>query len=197
MSGLRPSPAVRTARLEEKAAEHELQAGGGLTAPEVWWERAVAMAPAEEVEELHRLCDLSQTLEPETAELLEVLLQIWKLRETIQYRSSPTLALVFREARDLPLRGLRHAEADATAAEKQGPTGGRRIGGRAEMLVKLCIRRGHAIRYSGLEPLADLDRGTAALVVLLEAVESGDLERALELALRHDPVSEPNPNEGR
>ena len=195
MSGLRPSPAVRTARLEEKAAEHELVAGGGLTAPEFWWERAVAMAPAEEVEELHRLCDLSQTLEPETSELLEVLLRIWRFRETIQYRSSSVLALVFREARDLPLRGLRHAEADATTAEK-ARHGFVRPGGRAEALFKVSLRRSQVIR-AGLEPLTDFDRAKGALVVLLEAVESGDLERALELALRHDPVSEPNPNEGR
>ena len=188
MSGLRPSPAIRAARLEQKAAEHELRSGAGLTAPERAWERALTLAPAEEVEEHNGLCDLSQALQPGTFELLEVLLRISALRETIMGRASPTLAVVFRQNRDLVLRGLLQAE--AAELEEADVPGRRTYRGRAETLFEARVRLEHAIR-SGLEPLTDLDRGGAALAALLEAVDAGDVGRALELAAHQDPGEAP------
>ena len=100
MSGLRPSPRVRAERLAREVRRRELEERrAGMSAPELAWERALELAPAEEIEELERLEALSLTQEPGTFPMLETLQGMRALKERIMYRSAPTLAAFYRVRR--------------------------------------------------------------------------------------------------
>ncbi len=189
MSGLRPRPLVRTARLEEKAEQRELATGtsGYASAPDFHWARALRLAPPEEVEELQRLCELSQTLEPETHDLRVVLMQVWELQERIQRRESPTLAAFYRTKRDLLHRALVQLEAQAKAAwenEERPPIEApMAIMERYYRMASAQINREHALR-SGVEPMTDLQEATTRVLAVIEAVDAEDIDRVMELVER-------------
>ena len=82
MSGLRPSPRVRAERLAREVRRRELEERrAGMSAPELAWERALELAPAEEIEELGRLEALSLMQEPRSLPMLETLQSMWALQE--------------------------------------------------------------------------------------------------------------------
>jgi hypothetical protein len=105
---------VRRRELEERRA--------GMSAPEIAWERALELAPAEEIEELERLESLSLTQEPRTVPMLETLQSMRALKERIMYRSAPKLAASYRVQRCLLLCALKGFEEKAIEAHEGGAT---------------------------------------------------------------------------
>ena len=87
-----------------------------MSAPELAWERALELAPAEEIEELGRLEALSLTQEPRTLPMLETLQSMRALKERIMYRSAPTLAAHYRVWRCLLVYALEELEERAIEA---------------------------------------------------------------------------------
>jgi hypothetical protein len=97
VSGLRPSPRVRAERLAQEVRRRELEERrAGMSAPELAWERALELAPTEELEELGRLEAPSLTQELHTLPVIETLQSMRALQERIMYRSAPTLAAHYR-----------------------------------------------------------------------------------------------------
>ena len=126
MSGLRPGPRVRVERLAQEVRRRELEERrAGMSAPELAWERALELAPAEEIEELERLEALSLTQEPRTLPMLETLQSMRALKERIMYRSAPTLAASYRVRRCLLVYALEELEERAIEAQKGGATAAR------------------------------------------------------------------------
>ena len=201
MSGLRPSPRIRAERLAKEVRRRELEERRkGLSAPELAWERAEKLAPAAEIEELHRLVDFSWTQEPQTWALLETKMKIWELRERIMYRSAPTLAAIFRAQRCFFLSLLEWLEKEATEAYEGWST--RRPPGSAEAetvgantedpselmrrryaLGTARINRMHAV-HRGAEPVTDVEEANRLGDKVLEAVDAGDTDRVLRLVGR-------------
>jgi hypothetical protein len=199
VSGLRPSPRTRARRLAEKVRRREIQENRkGLTAPELAWERALELAPAEELEELDRLVALSQTQEPGTFPLLQTVLKLRELRERIMYRSSPTLATIFREERCLLLWGLERKEEEAIEASNE-PRDSRRPPGRSDadaagagaedpwrlmqrryVLGAGVINRKRALK-AGAEPITDVEEASRLMGEVIEAVDALDRERVSRL----------------
>lgn len=169
MSGLRPKPSIRVGRLEQQAEQRELASGSGLSAPALAWQKALRQAPAEEVQELRRLCDLSQTFEPGTRALLVVLLDVWMLRENIMYREAPTLAAFFRTRRDLLHRALDLQLNEAAHEERRY----------YDALITARANRSHALA-SGAEPVSDFEEAERAVEFVLEAVAAGETARAVD-----------------
>ena len=200
MSGLRPSPGIRAERLAEKIRRREFQDRTGLRAPELAWERALELAPAEEIEELDRLEALSRTQEPETLRMLDTLQRVRELKERIMYRSAPTLAAIYRAQRCLLLWGLEGLAERATKAYEgwrpRRPPGSsdaeavialaeerRQLGRRRNGLATAKINREHAVQ-SGVEPITDLDEALRLIAQVLEAVDAGNTDRVLCLVGR-------------
>jgi hypothetical protein len=202
VSGLRPSPRTRARRLAEKVRRREIQERRkGLTAPELAWERALELAPAEELEELDRLVALSQTQEPGTFPLLQTVLKIRQLRERIMYRSAPTLAAIYRERRCLLVSGLEDAEREATEAHAEAwnlrsPPGGSdadaasagaehpwQLMERRYAMGTALINRKRAV-HAGAEPITDVEEALGLLAEVIEAVDAGDTDLVLRLVER-------------
>jgi hypothetical protein len=194
VSGLRPSPKRRAERLARKVRRRELEGNTVLSAPVLAWELALELAPAEEREELKRLCELSQTQEPESPAILETLLKVWELKERIMRREAPTLAVVYRTERCLFWRALSVlAEHAKVAYEEWSATN---YASAEEMMTALRIleqrnygwstaqiNRAHAIS-SGAEPVSDLDEAERLLAEVSDAIEAGDTDRVLRLVER-------------
>jgi len=201
VSGLRPGPRVRVERLAQEVRRRELEERrAGMSAPELAWERALELAPAEEIEELERLEALSLTQEPRTLPMLETLQSMRALKERIMYRSAPTLAASYRVRRcllvyaleDLEERaieayegwsyrrppGISDAEAIRAAKEERRYLQGRRNG-----LATAQINREHAVG-SGVEPVTDVEEALRLVGEVLEAVDAGDTDRVLRLVGR-------------
>jgi hypothetical protein len=202
VSRLRPSPALRMIRLEEKADERELREG--VRSPvEQAWERALALASAEEVEELELLCERSQTQEPESLALLETLLRVWELKERMMHRESPTLAALFyRTRRCMFLRGLQHLREQAkldyeewykSPAPRPSPgTSGEEAAAQMHAEIRrrerryygvstAAINRDRALR-EGLEPIVDLVEASRLVAEVLDAADAPDgTDRVLRL----------------
>lgn len=171
-----------------------------MSAPELAWERALELAPAEEIEELERLEALSRTQEPETLPMLETLQSMRALKERIMYRSAPTLAAFYRVRRcllmyaleDLEERGIEahegrsyrrppgssDAEAIRALTEQREYLEGHRNG-----LATARINRMHAVQ-SGVEPVTDVEEASRLVGEVLEAVDAGDTDRVLRLVGR-------------
>jgi hypothetical protein len=202
MSGLRPSPRVRAERLAEEVRRRELEERrAGMSAPDLAWERALELAPAEAIEELDRLEALSLTQESGTIPMLETLQSIWALKERIYSRSSPVWAAFYRVRRCLLLWALKQLEEEAIEAYEgwyrpRRPSGGsgpdaagslaeehRYLQGRRYGLSLARINRMHAVR-SGVEPVTDLEELPGLVGEVLEAVDAGDTDRVLRLVGR-------------
>jgi hypothetical protein len=179
----------------------------GLSAPELAWERALELAPAEEIEELDRLEALSHTLEPGTWAMLEPLQGMRELKERIMYRSSPPLAVIYRAQRCLLLCGLVTLVEEEGAIEAFEARNTRRPTGSPEAdaagadaavaLVEECDRlkrrrdglsRARTDReqvvLSGAEPVTDVEEAFRLVQEVFEAVDAGDLERVFRLVGR-------------
>ena len=173
-----------------------------MSAPELAWERALELAPAEEIEELERLEALSLTQEPHTLPMLETLQGMLALEERIMYRSAPTLAAYFRQQRCLLLRALEGFEEEAIEAYEgwgrshRRPPGSseaeairaakeerRYLQGRRNGLATARINRQHAVR-SGAEPVTDLEEVPRLVGEVLEAVDAGDTDRVFRIVGR-------------
>jgi hypothetical protein len=162
----------------------------------------MALAPAEEIEELDLLCKQSQTQEPESRALLETMLKVWELKERIMYREAPVLAAYYRAERDLLLRGLKRLTEEAKQDYKEwyesptpryspgtsGPAAAAAM--HAEItrrerryygLSTAAINRKRVV-CEGLEPITDLAEAERLLVEVLDAVEEpGSTKRMLHL----------------
>jgi hypothetical protein len=192
VSRLRPSPALRMARLEERADERELQEG--VRSPvERAWERALSLAPAEEVEELKLLCELAQTQEPESPAHLETCLKVWALKERIMRREAPTLAVEYRLWRDLLLSGLDTVAEDCQRAyeewcprdystPEEAASALTQLCRQAQLMRQLVLDRKHALRSRDIaEPISNIEEARQVLVKILEAVDRGDQQAALDI----------------
>ena len=201
MSGLRPSPRVRVERLVPEVRRRELEERrAGMSAPELAWERALELAPAEEIEELGRLEALSLAQEPRTLPMLETLQSMRALQERMFSRSAPKLAASYRVQRCLLLCALKgfeekaieahegrsyrrppgSSDAEATRAAKEER---RHLQRRRYGLATAQINRAHAVS-SGVEPVADVEEAARLAVEVLEAVDAGDTDRVLRLVGR-------------
>lgn len=192
MSGLRSSPGIRAKRLAGKIRRREPQERRtGLSAREIAWERALELAPSEE---LRLLCGLSQTQEPESSAILETMLKMWELRERIMHRSAPSLATIFRTKRCLFWRALRVLAERTEAAHDEGFTTGyasadetvaawRWLEQRDNGLSTARINREHAIR-SGAEPVKAPAEAKRLVEEVLEAVGATDTDRVFRLVGR-------------
>jgi hypothetical protein len=173
-----------------------------MSAPELAWERALELAPAEELEELERLEALSRTQEPGTLPMLETLQGMRALQERIMYRSAPKLAAHYRVRRCLLVHaleeleeraieayegrswshhrppGISDAEAIRAAKEEREYLQGRRNGS-----ATARINREHAVS-SGVEPVTDMEEASRLVGEVLEAVDAGDTDRVLRLVGR-------------
>jgi hypothetical protein len=202
VSGLRPSPRIRAERLAQEVRRRELEERrAGMSAPELAWERAQELAPAEEIEELERLEALSLTQEPQTLPMLETMQSMRALKERIMYRSAPALAASYRVRRCLLVwaleeleeraieahegrrsyrrpPGISDAEAIRAAKEEHRYLQRRRYG-----LSTARINREHAVR-SGVEPATDVEEASRLVGEVLEAVDAGDTDRVLRLVGR-------------
>ena len=194
MSGLRPSPRIRAERLAEKVRRRELQGSTGLSAPERAWQRARELAPVEELEELHNLCELARSLERESPAFGETLLKAWELQERIMRREAPTLAAIIRTERCLFWRSLCVEAERAEAAYDEGLTTSypsleeaddarQWLEERHYGLSTALIDRRHAIS-SGAEPITDMDEAERLVQEVLKAVDAGDTDRVLRLVGR-------------
>ncbi len=202
MSGLRLSPRIRAERLAREVRRRELEERrAGMSAPELAWERALELAPAEEIEELERLEALSLTQEPHTLPMLETLQSMRALKERIMYRSAPTLAAFYRVRRCLLVYALAELKEEAIEAYEgcfrspsrsggSGPDAAgsladefERLQGRRNGLATARINREHAVR-SGVEPVTDLEEVPRLVGEVLEAVDAGDTDRVLRLVGR-------------
>ncbi len=172
-----------------------------MSAPELAWERALELAPAEEIEELGRLEALSLTQEPRTLPMLETLQSMRTLKERIMYRSAPTLAAFYRVRRCFLVYALEELEEEAIEAYEgwfrspprsggSGPDAAgsladefERLQGRRNGLATARINREHAVR-SGVEPVTDLEEVPRLVGEVLEAVDAGDTDRVLRLVGR-------------
>jgi hypothetical protein len=201
VSGLRPGARIRAERLAREVRRRELEERrAGMSAPELAWERALELAPAEEIEELERLEALSLTQEPRTLPMLETLQSMRALKERIMYRSAPTLAAFYRVQRCLLVcalegfeekaiethegrsyrrpPGTSDAEAIRAITEERRYLQRRRYG-----LSTARINREHAVR-SGVEPATDVEEASRLVGEVLEAVDAGDTDRVLRLVGR-------------
>jgi hypothetical protein len=192
VSRLRASPAIRVTHLEEKADDRELQEGA-RSPVERAWERAMALAPAEEVEELKLLCELAQTQKPESLALLELCLKVWALKERMMHREAPTLAVEYRLWRDLLLSGL-----DSVADEcqrdyeewcprdystpEEAASALTQLFSQARLMRQLVLDRRHVLRARDIaEPISDIEEARQVLMAILEAVDRGDRQAALDI----------------
>ncbi len=201
MSGLRLSPRVRVEHLAREVRRRELEERrAGMSAPELAWERALELAPAEEIEELGRLEALSRTQEPCTLPMLETLQSMRALKERIMYRSAPTLAAFYRVRRCLLVCALEWFEEKAIEAHEgrsyRRPPGSsdaeairaakeerRHLQRRRNGLSTARINREHAVRF-GVEPVTDVEEASRLAAEVLEAVDAGDTDRVLRLVGR-------------
>jgi hypothetical protein len=194
MSHRRSNPAARVARLEEKAVERERHEG--TRSPlERAWERALTLAPAEEVEELEHLEVLSHAQEPESLALLETMLKVWELKERIMYREAPILAADFyRPKRDLLLIGLERLTEEAeqhykawfesprprytpgASGEEAAAEMRAEVNRRSDRLCGLstaAINRKRVVS-EGVEPITDVAEATRLVMEVLDAVDGPD-----------------------
>jgi len=202
VSGLRPSPRVRAERLEREVRRRELEERrAGMSAPELAWERALELAPAEEIEELERLEALSRTQEPRTLPMLETMQSMRALKERMFSRSSPVWAASYRVRRCLLVYALEELEEGAIEAHEgwfrsPRPPGGsgpdaagsfadelERLRGRRYGLALARINRMHAVQ-SGVEPVTDVEEASRLAVEVLQAVDARDIDRVLRLVGR-------------
>ncbi len=175
------------ARLEEEAREQEVREGK-RSPIERAWDRAYALAPAEEIGELGRLCELSQTQEPESLALLETLLGVWELKERILGRVAPSLAAIYRTRRCLLLRELtrlqEEAKQDYEGWRPRYPRGStpaeaaaelcaemRRLQGRYYALSTAAVNR-HSAVASGFEPITDPAEASQLITEVLAAIDA-------------------------
>ena len=171
-----------------------------MSAPELAWERALELAPAEEIEELGRLEALSLAQEPRTLPMLETLQSMRALKERIMYRSAPTLAASYRVRRCLLVYALEELEERAIEAYEgrsyRRPPGSsdaeairaakeerRHLQRRRYGLATAQINRAHAVS-SGVEPVTDLEEVPRLVGEVLQAVDAGDTDRVLRLVGR-------------
>ena len=202
MSGLRSGPRIRAERLAREVRRRELEERrAGMSLPEIAWERALELAPAEEIEELERLEALSRTQEPETLPMLETLQGIRALKERIYSRSSPVWAAFYRVRRCLLMYAFEELEERAIEAHEgwfrsprpSGGSGPDAAGSLADELGRLQrrryglstarINRMHAVQ-SGVEPVTDVEEASRLVEEDLEAVDAGDTDRVLRLVGR-------------
>jgi hypothetical protein len=203
VSGLRPSPRIRAERLAREVRRRELEERrAGMSAPELAWERALELAPAEEIEELERLEALSLTQEPRTLPMLETLQSMRALKERMYSRSAPVWAAFYRTQRCLLLWALKQLEEEAIEAYEawfrpRHPSGRRSEAGAAGSLADELgrlhrrryglstarINREHAVRF-GVEPATDVEEASRLVGEVLEAVDAGDTDRVLRLVGR-------------
>jgi hypothetical protein len=194
VSGLRPSPRIRAERLAEKVRRRELQGSTGLSAPELAWERALELAPAEEIEELKFLCELSQTQEPESMSLLETYLKEGELRERIMRREAPTLATIYRTKRCLFRGYLSFEEERAKVAYDERLTITYHSADEAVSAREWLEQRYYGLSTaktnreraicSGAEPVSDPGEASRLGAEVIAAIDAGDTDRVFRLVGR-------------